>query len=346
MNSLSQRHLSILKQLRKDQTNVTIQNLIEMFNGIVSCLNAMQNRVDIFRVLSSICNDLSSVNTLKLFDNVDLLKHEFFLIIGRIFEMLLTKARYVLMTKEEEECFHEISYLITNLCLYKNKPVKCFYTADNELLKMNDLNQLDDQISYQKIFLMETLFKKLSLIINNDLSVNDYHSYHVKYKALGRLIRLCTKLNDINCHILIDPVLNCLRSNFYLDSYQTLDLCPTILTPKQLFFIHDCPEFIRLRGQKRQDEISNLLCKLFIKYFVQIFEQHLSKLAYDEDIFNLAKIQAISWHVEFLNHFALTPKLRVHYITGMNEHICDMIVTKVEQYELATNVQIWLSIVL
>ncbi|CAF3312065.1 unnamed protein product [Rotaria sp. Silwood2] len=325
MNSLIQRHLSILKQLRKDQTNVTIENLIEMFDGIVLCLNGMRNRVDIFRVLSSICNDLSSVNTLKLFDNVDLMKHEFFLIIGRTFEMLLTKARYMLMTKEEEECFHEISYLITNLCLYKNKSIKCFYTASNELLKMNNLNQLDDQISYQNIFLIETLFTKLSSIINNDLSVNDYNSYHVKYKAIGRLIRLCTKLNDINFHILIDPVLNCLRSNFYRDSFQTIEPWQTILTPKQLFFIHDCPEFIRLRGQKRQDEISNLLCKLFIEYSKQIFEQHLSMLLHDKGIFNLAKMQAIAWHAEFLNHLALTPKSRVHYITGMNQHMKDLL---------------------
>ncbi|CAF0948057.1 unnamed protein product [Rotaria sordida] len=257
------------------------------------------------------------------------MKHTFFIIVGRTLEMLLTKATFIPMTKQDEQCFYETSNLIVNLCLYKNQPLTCFYIGNND-----DLNPIYERpierISYQKLFLTNTFLDKLTRFIADDLAINDYEPYHVKYKVIDRLLYLCTELNNINHSILLDPIVQCLRSHCYLNVYETIDLRQPIVDPKQWFFIRECPQFIRLHSYQRQDEISNSLCELMLAYSKKIFEQHLPILLEGETIAvqmkhtgNIikndrgAKLQAIGWHIALLNHFALTPATKRYFITGM-----------------------------
>ncbi|CAF5001213.1 unnamed protein product [Rotaria sp. Silwood1] len=164
----------------------------------------------------------------------------------------------------------------------------------------------------------------------HDLAINDYEPYHVKYKVIGRLLDLCTEVNNINHSVLLDPVVQCLCSNYYLNAYEMIDLRQPIVNPKQWFFIHQCPQFIRLHSYQRQDEISDSLCDLMLEYSNKIFEQHLPILIEGESIAvqanrtgkiikndQGAKLQAIGWHIALLNHVALTPTTKIHFITGL-----------------------------
>jgi len=233
--------------------------------------------------------------------------------------MLLTKLTFIPLTKQDEQCFDGISLLISNLCLNNNKISTCFYTDNNEKINPNNQEKFNI-LSYEKIFFTELFIQKFARILENDIAINDYHSWHIKYKILDRLLRLCIKLNDIDHKSILDSVVKCIESDIYMNIYKTIDLHQPILTPKQSFFIYQCPKFIRLCSFKRQDEISHSLSKLIIKYSTNIFEKHLPVALHMEDEQEKedkgAKIQAIAWYIELLNHFALTPTTREFFITS------------------------------
>jgi len=237
-----------------------------MLDEIILFLNTANNQTDGLHVLTIICNELASIVALKFFNNVHIMDHKFFIIIGRTLEMLLTKATFIPMAKQDEQCFYETTNLIVNLCLYKNKPLTCFYTSN------------DDDLSpaYQKIFLTKSFFDKLTRFITDDLAINNYEPYHVKYKVIGRLLYLCTELNNINHNLLLDSIVQCLRSDCYLNAYETIDLREPILNPKQLFFIHQCPQFIIQHNFIQQEKITSLLCKTFIEATKSIFDRRFS----------------------------------------------------------------------
>jgi hypothetical protein len=316
MDLLLQRHQYVIRQLRKSTPTIRVN---EPLDEIVLFLNNPTcNPTDGFHVLSIICNDFVGTHPLKFFDDPKIMNHKFFLIIAHTFTMLLTKATYTSLTKEDEQCFDGISLLISNLCLYKNKTLKCFYTDNNDQLNTEKF----DPISYEKIFFTELFMKKLVRIITKDIIINDYGPYHIKYKVIDRLLRLCMKLNKDKQELILDSVVECLESETYRNMYETIDLYEPRLSPKQSFFMYQCPKFLRLCSHNRQDKISNDVCYSILKYSVDIFEKKLSialghgfelvKETKQDDMG--AKTQAIAWHIELLNHFALTPETREFFL--------------------------------
>ncbi|CAF3943781.1 unnamed protein product [Rotaria magnacalcarata] len=327
-----QQPVAIIQRLCKPETNVTTANVNGMLDDLLTCLNNAQNQTDGLHTLTTICYELTSINALKLLDNEHIMQHELFITLGRTLEMLLTKATFIPMTKHDEQCFYETSNLIANLCLYTKKPATCSCNDAHDELNLN-YEQAINEISYATIFLTKSFLNKLARILSDDLSANDYEPYHVKYKVIGRLLCLCTELNNINHSVLIDPVVQCLRSDYYLHAYKTIDLRQPIINPKQRFFIYQCPRFIRLRSNERSDEVSNSLCDFVLGYSQQIFEQHLpialeskviaTRTNKKKKIFKSkpgAKLQALGWHIELLNHIALTPTSRIHFITENTLH--------------------------
>ncbi|CAF2638592.1 unnamed protein product [Rotaria sp. Silwood2] len=320
MNIILKRPLAIIHQLQRKHSVLTIENVKEILHEIVLFLNTTDNRANGLHELVTICNEFASVHMFIPFDNLEIIKHEFFIILGRTFEMLLLKARLISMTKDDEQYLYDLSYFIVNLCLHKNAASSNFFTDNNE--KLNPANE--DKfysMSYQKIFLTKSFFEKFIKIITDDLIINDYQPFHVKYKVIHRLLHLCIELNGIDHNLLIDPIIQCLNSNFYFDAFKTIDLRQSTFNPKQLFFICECEEFIIQRCLKRQDEISNILCPPMLEYSRDILKQHMPISLEGEDLENIvcirgAKIQAISLHIKLLNHFALTPTTRKYFITG------------------------------
>ncbi|CAF4386835.1 unnamed protein product [Rotaria socialis] len=324
-----QQPVAIIQRLCKPETNVTTANVNGMLDDLVTCLNNAQNQPDGLHTLTAICYELTSIKALKLLDNEHIMQHELFNILGRTLEMLLTKATFIPMTKHDEQCFYEASNLIANLCLYTKKPAACSCDDAHDELNLN-YEQAINEISYATLFLTNSFLNKLARILSDDLSANDYEPYHVKYKVIGRLLCLCTELNNINHSVLIDPVVQCLRSDYYRNAYETIDLRQPIINSKQRFFIYLCLQFIRLRSNERNDEVSNSLCDSILGYGQQIFEQHLPIALESEAIVSStnekkkifksepgAKLQALGWHIELLNHIALTPTARIHFLAGM-----------------------------
>jgi len=133
MDDLLRRHSALIHQLRKKHTTVTPKSLTELFDDIVTFLNETDHELDGLHILTIICHDLASINTLKLFDNADIIDHELFVYMKYTFEMLLTKSNnvclpHIKMTVDEEQCFCELSYLIAHLCLYRNETLMNFFT--------------------------------------------------------------------------------------------------------------------------------------------------------------------------------------------------------------------------
>jgi len=301
--------LSIIRQLR------TTQDIGNLFDQVITFLNnPAHDRMDSLHVLTVICNELAGITTIQSFNHPDIMNHQFFLIVSNTFIMLLTKITFLPLTKQEEQCFDGISLLISALCLYKNQISTCFYTDNNEQFNPENKNKFN-LLSYDKIFFTDLFIKKFIRILKTDIAVNEYESYDVKYKVLDRLLRIFNKLNYTNHELIIDSVLQCIESNIYIHLYQTIRFSQPTLTPKQSFFMYQCPKYISLCRHQQADEIIRLLCKSIIEYGPVIFEKHLSIVFNEEkDNDEGVKIRAVAWYIELLNHFALIPTTRVCFI--------------------------------
>ncbi|CAF0993164.1 unnamed protein product [Didymodactylos carnosus] len=331
MDLLLNRCSFVFRQLRKEQTPIRAVNIKEIFNEIVSFLNTIDNQSNGLNVIAIVCNELASVNTLKIFDDPVIIKHPLIIIIGRTFEMLLTKWNYekqINMEEVDQNCLYETSYLIAYLCLYRNGKRIGFYT--------NEINE----ISYQKIFLTTSFFDKVARLIK-DLSNNEYEPYSVKYKVADRLVRLCRKLNesDVNLDSVIDATIECLSSRHYLTVFQNIDLKQPTFNPKQSFFIRECSDFIIKYTFKQQHKVSYNLSKIMLEYNKLIFKKHLPVTLEGEVLGNCdrncvtnrepkgARMNAIGCHIKLLNYFALLPSIRNDFIptAEATNHIIDKI---------------------
>ncbi|UJR07651.1 hypothetical protein I4U23_011939 [Adineta vaga] len=86
-----------------------------------------------------------------------------------------------------------------------------------------------------------------------------------------------------------------------------------ILSPKQSFFMYQCPKFIRLCSQTRQVEISEILSKSMIQFSNDIFDIQLGTV-----LDGKSRTQVLSWYIELLNYFALTPNTREFFVRRIN----------------------------
>ena len=309
MNSLIQKHRSIIRQIHKMETTQDMKGLLN--ETIVFLNSTTHNQIDGFQFLTFICYEMAGLTKLKIFNNSEIINHQFFIILNRTFEMFLTKLIFISLTKQEEQCIDGMTLLINNLCLYKNNRSICFYIDNSDELNL---------ISYEEIFLTKVFMKKFVNIIENDITVHEYEPYDIKYKIIDRLLRLCIKLNNIDRHLILDSIVKCIESKIYLDLYKTVDLHQLTLNPKQLLFMYQCPKFIRLCSHSgRQEEISYSLSKSIIKYSADIFQIHLSTIVKrDRTLTNQVgddvKIPVIGWYIQLLNHLALTPTTREFFI--------------------------------
>ncbi|CAF1193601.1 unnamed protein product [Adineta steineri] len=307
MDSLLKQHVSFVQRLRTSHTNVSIVEVIQMLDDIVQFLNTTPNQTNGLHVLTIICHDFASINVLKLFDNKTIMQHQFFLLIQRTLEMFLTKATFITMTKEDEQCWYEISHLVVQLCLFNN----------HQLFSSSDENSIN-QISYENIFLTKSFFERFTRIILSDLILNDYQPYHIKYKVLNHLLYLSTEVLNINHHLLYDSIVQCLSSHLYLNVFETIDFQQSRINPKQYFLLYQCPQFIQVHSHQHLNEISNSSCQLLLENTSKIFQQHLLLFSLEDKVENRqGKVQAISWHIELLNHLALTPTTRKYFSQGM-----------------------------
>jgi len=306
MDLLFQRHQFNIRQLHKTER---ISDIKDLFNEVVLFLNnTTHNQTDGLHVLSVICYELTGIHTLKFLNHPEIMNHQFFKILSNTFSMLLTKVTFILLTKHDEQCFDGISLLVSNLCLNNNKISSNFYIDNNEKFDPNNKEKFN-LISYEKIFFTKLFIKKFVRILEDDIAVNDYELYHIKYKVIDRLLRVFMKLSDIDHTLILDPVITCVQSKIYIEIYKTIDLRLPLLSPKQILFIYQCPKFIRLCSYKQQEEISQKLSRSMIQFSSDIFQKQLPIISRGD-----AKIQAVAWYVELLNHFALTPKTRVFFI--------------------------------
>lgn len=131
MDTLLATHSSLVNQLRRERANVAIESITKLFDQIIDFLNTTDCHSHGLQLLATVSHELASIHTLALFDNLNIMNHPLFMYMRCTFEMLLTKSYYlknVKMSAEEEECFYALSYLIVNLCLYRNETLVNFYT--------------------------------------------------------------------------------------------------------------------------------------------------------------------------------------------------------------------------
>ncbi len=113
-----------------------------------------------------------------------------------------------------------------------------------------------------------------------------YESNSTKYKRVVQRLRVCTKQNTLEVESLLAPVIECLKSRFYLSVFENIELTQAkvasgamlnnrTLAPKHIFFMRECPEFLIQHDYQRKDDTNDLLTTNMLQTTVTIFEQHL-----------------------------------------------------------------------
>jgi len=126
----------------------------------------------------------------------------------------------------------------------------------------------------------------------------------LKYKDVSRRVRVCTKREPKEVELLLDPILKCLNSEFYLEVFDKIELSQTkassrvilinqTLAVKHLFFMRDCPEFLFRHDYKQYDDIANSLGKKMLEYTTTIFDKHLPILVGYQGMFFYQIISSI-----------------------------------------------------
>ncbi|CAF4062710.1 unnamed protein product [Rotaria sordida] len=425
MDSLLIQHSSLIRRLRRKISPVTVLEIKLFFDNIVSYMKDITYTTETdhgLNILTIICDDLASINTLRLFDHPVLINHSIFIYIGRTLEMLLIKSNYIKsipMKKCEEDCFYSISYLIAQLCLFRNETLTCFYgSISHEITPVTDkINIRDETIDensrrskpiadkpnfkvtclppsvpksrpvektqfdmalishrkkfptqfieltaekeieptvervikpdisillqilpskkYQDVFLNESFLNKLIRAIN-DVSQNEYSLYHIKYKVIDRFVRVCSKLNIVDR--LFNPIITCLRSKFYREIFTTIESEQLRLSPKQLFFIYQCSQFIIQHDFQEKEQIPHLLCETMIdatesiiETILPISDNELDPKYYDD---RGIALYAFRCHLKLLNYLSLTSSGRRYFIKN---NIIDKITNVLEHDILIDN---------
>lgn len=129
-----------------------------------------------------------------------------------------------------------------------------------------------------------------------ELAVTEFVSNALKYKNTGRRVRVVSKQETIEVELLLDPILKCLQSNFYLKSFEKIELNEAKavsgamtnnrnLAHKHLLFMRECPEFLFRHDYKQRKEIADTLGRQMLENTTTIFDQHLGVLLGDEGKF-------------------------------------------------------------
>jgi hypothetical protein len=188
------------------------------------------------------------------------------------------------------------------------------------------LFKIEFDIKYN--FFRGPMLEKLIEVIK-DFSITEYPENKVEYKTVGQRVRVCARQENEEVKSLLDPILQCLDSEFYLQVFENIELSNIKdasgamsshrgLAMKHLFFMRECPEFLFRHDYKRQDEVVDLLGQKMLGYTQTIFENHLSILIEEEGKRNIdknraARMEALSYHIKMLNHFAQIRSMRPEF---------------------------------
>ena len=184
----------------------------------------------------------------------------------------------------------------------------------------------------------DTFLERLIRDIRN-LSPTEGDANKLIYKDVSRRVRVCTKEDTDQVEKLIDPIVECLESKFYLEVFQKIELSQSkkfivatsdkrTLADKHLFFMRECPEFIFRHNHRQYANIAESLGKKMLTHTTTIFHEHLpiyfrdytsitrdrrgSK--HDPTANDTARIEALSYHIKILTHFSQTRLMRKEFL--------------------------------
>ena len=123
--------------------------------------------------------------------------------------------------------------------------------------------------------------------------------HRMKFKDISRRVRVCTIEDTEHVGSLLNTILKCLDSKFYLEVFENIELSQSrpafgavstnkTLADKHLFYMRECPEFLFRHDYKNYNDIANTLGKKMLEHTTTIFEKHLPVLFTDQgnDDFN------------------------------------------------------------
>ena len=332
MNSLLSQQQALIRQIHKKDPNA---NVTQLLDGILIFLN--NNPIEDLQIITSICSEFANFVTLQPFHQSKIMHHQFFIRISYLFRMLLTKTTFAQLTKQEEQCFDAISFFVASLCTFKNRMVTSFFMNNNEHLNPEKKTKVN-LLSYGQIFFTEKFIEKyvelLKHICNSKAKSNDYD---VKYKVIARLLHIFTKLDDINHVLILEGIIRCIQSEIYGQLYEQPDINQSILTPKQLFFMYECPKYICLRHHKHNDGTAVSICRSMISEFrPDRFQKYLFE---QESDYHTAKARVIATYIELLNHFALIPSMRNLFVESKLKSLFSKFYIYVDCFQRKINVR-------
>ncbi|CAF1319662.1 unnamed protein product [Adineta steineri] len=206
---------------------------------------------------------------------------------------------------------------------------------------------------------LDKLIDDIKHILENSDDLNDND-----YKRVSQRLRACIKQNTSQVECLLQPVINCLMSQFYMNVFQNIELYKgklpssviSINRPlafKCLFFMRDCPEFLIEHHYLENNDEDKVLMKMMLNNTKIIFEQHLSVITDEIEIHRPrrlsingkaeGRIEALSYHIKLLNHFAMQRSFREEFNNqSIVENLIDVLqnnilLVQIEHLNIKTN---------
>lgn len=125
-----------------------------------------------------------------------------------------------------------------------------------------------------------------------ELVTTEHPANKLIYKDVSRRVRVCTKQETEQVEKLLDPIVKCLQSKFYLEVFRTIEVAQQKeatgavsnkqnLADKHLFFMRECPEFLFRHNRKQYNEIAESLGRKIFEHTDVIFKAHLPSFFQD-----------------------------------------------------------------
>ncbi|CAF1402699.1 unnamed protein product [Adineta steineri] len=301
---------------------ISAEELQSLFNLIVIELN--NNNHSTIDDYIQIIDTLKNIYSLTLIDPLIVNNELFHLIRNYLTDLLNKWSSDTILTDKDEYLFHEIVELFS-------KMIKHIKTTNQVLTS-----------TFQTWFLNELFFKAIALLLE-DISINSskYSTQNQNMEILSTLIQSirffqsgfdCIR-NNPNVLLLIDPIIHCLCSSTYINTFKQINIKSDTQNPYEEFILEICPCYCIWHRGKSQLTIINQLClNNMLNSYQEIYELFLPTI----NQWQYSIMQSMFYMTALLRYVAYYPSTQQYLINNLK--IIDSILILLNNCTLLDNI--------
>ncbi|CAF3830597.1 unnamed protein product [Adineta steineri] len=303
---------------------ISAEELQSLFNLIVVELNNNNHHSIIDDYYIQIIDALKNIYSLTLIDSLIVNNELFHLLRNYLTDLLNKWCSDIVLTDKDEYLFQAIVELFS-------KMIKHIKTTNQVLTS-----------TFQTWFLNELFFKAIALLLE-DISINSskYSTQNQNMESISTLIQSirffqsgfdCIR-NNPNVLLLIDPIIYCLCSSTYINTFKQINIKSDTQNPYEEFILEICPCYCIWHRGKSQLTIINQLClNNMLNSYQEIYELFLPTI----NQWGYSIMQSMFYMTALLRYVAYYPSTQQYLINNLK--ILDSILILLNNYTLLDNI--------